>query len=269
MLARNRSGHRRRGGWQINLWPVAKIFFREGKSILGCDVSRERKECSIGRVMPVVEFHELFAFQFLHCLRRSFARPAVGRSAVNKMSECKRSKIFGVRVLHSQRGKKLLALAVELFRLERGMENHIGHQIEAQIQILLHYAERDRGRIFSRLRAQRAADEINCLRDVLCRPALRSLREQVRRHLRDAGSSGRVLDGSRGEKNQARDHGGLAAIADNEYAQAVRKSLRGRRRETIWLRRARSGHLRLELYARRNDACAVLLIVLRRRGLPG
>ena len=58
---------------------------------------------------------------------------------------------------------------------------------------------------------------------------------------------------------------GSLMIGDHENPQAVRESFRRGLREMKRLRRARGGHLGMQLHAGRHDSGAVFLILLRRR----
>ena len=257
----------RRSRGRLNFLPSAKVFFRDSQGFFRRDVAGDAEQGLVRRVIRVVEFHAIFALNFLHRGGRAFGGQSVGRLAISYAAEYERGQIIRIAILHGEVRKQLLALPVELLGAESGVQYDVGHQIESRIQIFLHHIKRYRGGILAHRSGERAAHKINRFRNLARRTLLRSLRQELGRHLRHPRHSWRILDGPGGENHEPHRNRRLAIVAHDENAQAIRQSLGGRVGKVKGPRRCGSRHFRHEFHARRNDARPAFLLLLARRHL--
>jgi len=134
------------------------------------------------------------------------------------------------------------------------MQRDIRKQIHREIEIFFYNCGIDRRGVRASRCTERAADEINCLVDLLRRAALRSLRKQARDHRSRSGFPVWIGRRSRLRQQKLDRHRGLGrgriGLGNDEHAQAVRQRLRCERWEMERAGRRERGHLAYKARAR-------------------
>ena len=240
------SERRRRRGDETSCFGHApKYFSAAAKASSGRDVARKGEQRLVRRVVRVVEFRELVAIQFLRGFRSAFARPAIGRAAVDDAREDDGSEIVGIGILHGQSWREAAGAGDRVHR--RGTPGAGQRRTSNRV--------RDSNPSSRR----RASPWLRpCPAEALSEPPTKSIASAISRADRFSvpcvsmfavisatpGLSRGILDASRRHDQEPRRHGGFAVIGDDENAQAVRQRFRGGVREIERLRRPGRRHLR-------------------------
>ena len=108
VLAGNWRGHRRRCGVSNRSSPNRQNTFPLTRMLPLERYLRRTREILVRRIVLVVEFGELFAFQLFNRVGCSFDRPAIGRAAIHHVIECERREVIGIRILHRERWREVV-----------------------------------------------------------------------------------------------------------------------------------------------------------------
>ena len=129
---------------------------------------------------------------------------------------------IGILEADLQARDSLLALAIDFLLFERRIPHHIGQQIEAKRQAVLHHDHVGEAEVVTRARVQPAADRIDRVGDLLGRTRGRPLVEERGRKRRDAALPRCIADTPRLQQ-QPQGHHGLLVMHHHDHAHAIRQ----------------------------------------------
>jgi hypothetical protein len=94
-------------------------------------------------------------------LRRARVRPAIGVEAVDEPIEHDSREVLRIVVADLQSGQHLVPLSLNLLGGERGIARNIGHEIQREIETVLHHDGLDEGEIGAGPGSDHTADRID------------------------------------------------------------------------------------------------------------
>ncbi len=225
---RRRLGRLRRFGSSAS--PRAKRTLGAREGFVRRDVADDREDRVVGAEPFLVERQQILAADRGNRARRAGLRLAVRMEPVHEPIEDHVGQVLWIVVADPQARKQLLALPLDFLFRKRRMLRQLRHQVESNVQAVLHDDGLNEAQVGARARSQRPADGINRVGDLLRRPARGPLIQQRGREGRDAGPILGILSGA-GAHEQAQAHRRLLVMRDRDHLETVRERTNRIRRE--------------------------------------
>ena len=167
-------------------------------------------------------------------------RLAVRMKSIDQPVEHHVGQVLRIVVTDLQPGQDLLTLALDFLARKGRMLREIRDQVEADVQAVLHHHGLNEAEVGAGAGAERTADGINRVGDLLGRPGRRALIEQRRRQRRHAGTILGVLRRT-GAHDQAEADRRLLVMRNRDHFEPVGKSTDGvgRKLDVVRLERTR------------------------------
>jgi hypothetical protein len=163
---------------QIPFFPVTKNLLRRIERFVGGDVADDCQDRAVGDEMTVVKRDEIVAGDAGDGLRRAGLGQAVGMKAIHESIEHRIGDVLRIIKTHTQARQHLLALAIDLRLREPGMSRHVRQHPHGGFEAVLHDDHMQERQVGAGAGAHGAADEVDRVRQFLCRPGRRPLIEQ-------------------------------------------------------------------------------------------
>ena len=147
--------------------PGAEYPFGGGESFFTADVPNDREDHVVGHEIPLVIRLKIGARDGGQGLRGTAVRESVGMKAVHQPIEQGAGDVVGILGADLQRRHRLLLLPLDLFSGERGVPNDVGQQFHGHAERILHHDHVDEAQVGAGTGAERSADEVDLIGDLL------------------------------------------------------------------------------------------------------
>ena len=192
---RRRDLLRRRGGWyDLARFPITQRPFDTGECLVGGHVAHDRRHGVVRQVVGPVELHQVVAGDGADRCRHPPLRHPVRMEAVDQPVEHDAGDVGRIVVVHLEARQDAAADPLDLLIRERRMPRHVGHQVESEVEAVLHHQDVDEAQLARGADRQDAADAVYRVGDRLGGARPRALIEELpdkRGHARLAGRVGR------------------------------------------------------------------------------
>ena len=152
----------------IHLPPRGERPLGARERLVGGHVADNGEDRVVRAEPSFVEREQIVPRQRRDRLWRAALRPAVRVESIHEAIENDVGEKLRIVVADAHARERLLALALELLRRERGMLREIRHEIEAEAQAVFHDDRVDRRHAGTRARPERPANRIDGAGDLLC-----------------------------------------------------------------------------------------------------